>query len=206
MVGTLTPSGSGDIGRRPTKAELERALADVAIVPITHMAAAIDDVLARFRQTHCNGGALFAAFEIGAEPALDWYVARGQLHLDGILARLLVHPAIRAGLPDLRIDTAVPLPDIGLEPRDGLEIDGLLARALYHGGAYWHATGSGMPEKTLALRFCDALFELRFDEIAVYTSGKAWTDWFYDIAWDETFVVLDKRCRRLFLLAVTDTD
>lgn len=206
MVGTAGPSGLGNTGQRPTKAELERALADVAIVPIAHRAAAIDDVLARFRQTHCNGGALFAAFEIGAEPALDWYIARSQLHLDDILARLLAHPAVRASLPDLRIDPASALSDIGLEPRDGLEIDGLLARALYHGGAYWHATGSGMSEKTLALRFCDALFDLRFDEIAIYVSGKAWTDWFYDIAWDETFVVLDKRYRRLFLLAVTDTD
>lgn len=205
MMGAAEPSGPGNIGRRPTQAELDQALTDVAITPIPHAAPAIDEVLARFRQTYCNGNALFAAFEIGAEPALDWHIGRNQLHLDTILARLLVHPAIRAGLPDLIIDPS-PLPDIEFELHDSLEVDTLLARALYHGGAYWHATGSGMPEKALALRFCDALFELRFDEIAFYTSSTAWTDWFYDIAWDKTFVVLDKRHRRLFLLAVTDTD
>ncbi|QEN89941.1 hypothetical protein FZC33_28125 [Labrys sp. KNU-23] len=205
MADTPEPSGSGSAGRRPTKAELDQALAHVAIAPITHAAPVIDELLARFRQTHCNAGALFAAFEIGAEPALDWYIGRNRLHRDDVLARLLVHPAIRAGLPDLKIDPS-PLPDIEFEPHDGQEMEALLARILYHGGAYWHATGSGMPEKALALRFCDALFGLRFDEIAFHTSDTAWTDWFHDIAWDKTFVVLDKRHRRLFLLAVTDTD
>lgn len=82
----------------------------------------------------------------------------------------------------------------------------MLAKLLYHGGAYWHRRGTGEEEKRLALDFCQALFESRYAEISALVGYDPWTGWFRDVAWDYTLVLFDKRHARLSLLAVADAD
>ena len=46
----------------------------------------------------------------------------------------------------------------------------------------------------------------RFDDILVYETRRAWSPFFHDVAWDFSWVVVDKRERLLHLLCATDTD
>jgi hypothetical protein len=84
-------------------------------------------------------------------------------------------------------------------------LDGSLASSLYH-GALITEKRDGKKEKELALALCNAMFDLRFGEVNRYTSPEMWTPWFYGIEWDSSDVILDRRLRRLWLIAITDTD
>jgi hypothetical protein len=180
-----------------------RALASLDLRRITLPEKPFTELLERLRATHSNGGAHIVAFDVGPNLTVDWYASRNRWAFDGVIDFLLIHPTIRAALPELEI------PDecrSGLTLESPLLIDGRIAQALYAGGAYHSATGDGHKEKQLALRVCDAMFGLRFSEVEYDVSYSAWTPWFHGIAWDLTFLVFDKRMRRLWLMVITDTD
>ena len=50
------------------------------------------------------------------------------------------------------------------------------------------------------------LLEGRFSEVLVYANHAPWTDFFFDIAWDRTWLMVDKRERLVHVLCATDTD
>ena len=164
-----------------------------------------DKFLARVRDSHDNGGAYLHAFEVAPDPVFDWFASRNRLWDDRLLDWLVLHSTIVDMFPELRIP-AVPKEAKGFRGFDPFLFDGALASLLYHGGAYSKASGSGREEKQLALEVCDAMFGLRYGEITCNMNYDAWTPWFKGIAWDLTAVVFDRRLRKLWMLAVTDTD
>jgi hypothetical protein len=87
-----------------------------------------------------------------------------------------------------------------------LTLDGEIAQALVQGGAYKKFSGTAREAKDLGGRFCYALFGDRFTEIQIYKTYKAWSRWFHGVAWDVTWLALDKRFMKVWLLCVTDTD
>jgi hypothetical protein len=74
------------------------------------------------------------------------------------------------------------------------------------GGAYERFEGATREAKNLGARFCDALFGDRFIEVEVFRSFAAWSPWFYDVAWDRTWIIIDKRQQLVSLMCRTDTD
>jgi hypothetical protein len=56
------------------------------------------------------------------------------------------------------------------------------------------------------LAFVDALVGERHNDFKSYRSHQAWAPWFYNIAWDVTWVLIDARNAAVSLLCVTDTD
>lgn len=46
----------------------------------------------------------------------------------------------------------------------------------------------------------------RYEDIIVFESHAPWTDWFYDVAWDVTWMVLDSKECKMWLICATDTD
>ena len=65
-------------------------------------------VLERLRDTHVNGGALFASFDVGPNKDFDWFASREQLSIFGILRLLLDRAEIREAMPSLEIEPARP--------------------------------------------------------------------------------------------------
>jgi hypothetical protein len=189
--------------KKPSVEDVKRALTSLDLRRITLPEKPFTELLERLRATHSNGGAHIVAFDVGPSLTFDWYASRNRWAFDGVIDFLLVHPGIRAALPELEI------PDecrSGLTLESAFLIDGRIAQALYAGGAYGSATGDGQKEKQLALLVCDAMFGLRFSEVEYDVSYSAWAPWFHGIAWDLTFLVFDKRMRRLWLMVITDTD
>ena len=156
-------------------------------------------------ETHVNGGAQLAAFDVGADRVFDWFASRNRLTEFGLLDNLLVQATIRQAVPDLKIPDLLPH-GAGFNLDTPFTLDGNLAHSLYNGGAYQKRPGDGRSEKELAQAVCDAMFGLRFGEVSRFTSHETWTPWFGGIAWDSTDIVFDKRVRRLWLIAITDTD
>jgi len=63
----------------------------------------LTSVLQRIRETHANGGALFASFDVGSNEIFDWFASREQLPVFGVLRQILARPGVFLALPDLQI-------------------------------------------------------------------------------------------------------
>ncbi|MBW4492872.1 MAG: hypothetical protein KME26_07250 [Oscillatoria princeps RMCB-10] len=66
--------------------------------------------------------------------------------------------------------------------------------------------GTASEAKAIGVRFCEALFGQRYDEIQMYISREAWSPWFGNVAWDVTWFGVDKRNSQIWVLCATDTD
>lgn len=173
--------------------------------------------LESLRESHSNGGALFASFFVGDSRIFDWFASRNRLSEFEVLPSLLRREKVRDRVPELQIPleptSETSSQACSIATAEGFKIespflfDGHLAQALYAGGAYGSKSRPDAKQaKQLALAVCDDLFEQRFSEISIFNNYDAWTPWFHGIAWDWTAVLFDRRTRRLSLLAVTDTD
>jgi len=189
----------------------------VGLANLKAQPASVAKTLACLRESHSNGGALFACFRVGDSRTFDWFASRNRLAEFDILPSLLRREEVRAQIPELQIpigpnseanSQACSIATVdGFKMESSVLFDGHLAQSLHAGGAY--AAKSPLDAKLakqLALAVCEDLFEQRFSEISVYINWDAWTPWFHGIAWDWTAVLFDRRKRAFSILAITDTD
>lgn len=197
----LTPDWEQEI---PSADQVQAFSTRIQLSWISVEAEPYSSCLQLLRESHVNGGAHLVAFDIAPDPIFHWFASRNRLTEHGLIDSILAHPLIRATLPDL----AIPESNVnsGLDLVNSFGLDGKLAASLHYGGAYWSREGNGRAANQLALEVCDAMFDRRFAEISVYESYSAWTPWFFEVAWDSTTVILDRRLRRLWILVITDTD
>ncbi|MCA9317198.1 MAG: hypothetical protein KDB73_17045 [Planctomycetes bacterium] len=119
---------------------------------------------------------------------------------------ILSYPAVTE-----RLAAVLDHPDLSLlvkfEEVSPLALDGLLAAQLVDGGAY--SSPRDYPQKRakeLGAGFCRTLFGERYEDVQVAHADFAWSRWFFDIAWDRTWVISDKREQRVTVLCTSDTD
>ena len=198
----LEPIWSQD---KPTDSDVESMWCELEIAREFLQHPAVNDVLHSLRDTHTNGGAEFAQFRISAHPAFHWFGSRNRLWEMQFFERFLSSDAVVSSLPELQIDPA-NLSDPGFQWGNSLTLDGEIAWLLASGGAYGRFSGTAREAKNLGARFCDALFGDRFVEIQVHSSHEPWSPWFHGIAWDSTWLGLDKRLSKVWMLCATDTD
>ena len=189
----------------PSAAEIEQMWRNLrfTLEPMQHPA--IDELLRHLRNTHVNGGAEFACFRLSESPALHWFGSRNRLDEINFFDRFLSLPVVDKALPALKLSES-RISDTGFDWGNTLTFDGELALTLVNGGAYHKFNGSARAAKEIGARFCDALFGDRFMEVQMYKSHAPFTKWFYDVAWDVTWLGFDKREIKVWLLCVTDTD
>ena len=166
---------------------------------------AVDDLLEALRTIYANGKAAFVSFFIDPHPILDYFAARDQLDEQQFWTKILSSPLLLDHLPWLGAGYAGSLDERFL-PLSPYYFDGDLAQTLMKGGAYRRFSGMAAEAKELGLRFCADVFDNRFDEVLLRKSKDAWAEWFMVGPWDNTWLGLDRRARRLWLLCATDTD
>jgi hypothetical protein len=187
----------------PALEEIRNTLNSTVILPVEIENPVLQEFLARLRKNHANGEAHLFCFEFGPSEVYDFYTGRNRWSFDAHIDLLLEHPTILPQLAGIRVTAPV---NSGLGSENSFLLDGHFAALLYSGGAYTHPQGDGREEKEFAINVCKEMFGLRYGEVSVDKSGMAWTPWFYNIAWDMTIVVFDKRLRCMWLFAITDTD
>ena len=154
------------------------------------------------RSTHVNGGALLYCFRIGEDFCFDWFAARNRL--PEIFYAFLNLPTVLNAAPELLADATDP--EVSQKWGMPFVLEGELTATLVSGGAYEKFAGTACEAKALAKDFCSAVFANRYDDVEIYSTCKPWSSWFFDVAWDGTYAILDKRNRQLWLLAITDMD
>lgn len=196
-----------DPQQRPPTAERIANLAQFLTISREDLQSdAIDELLSTMGYIFANGGAQFASFLITEQPDLAYFAARDQLDEISFWHTVLQMPAVLDELPWL----GDVYPGKGnrsrFEPLSTFYLDGDVAQALVRGGAYIRFPGTAEEAKQLSWRFCSAVFGNRFDEVITRSSRTAWASWFMGLAWDYTWLGLDRRDRRLWILCATDTD
>jgi len=181
---------------KPTWDEANAMATNIDLVKVVLPTHPFDEFVESLNKSHTNGGVQLAAFDVGPDPVFDWFASRNRLWEFDVMDALLVRPTIRQALPELKIPDSFA-ESAGFGMASAFTLDGALADALFRGGAYHQQKGDGKKEKELAMAVCDAMFGLRFGEVYRYTSSAMWTPYFYGI---------DRRLRRLWLIAITDTD
>ena len=167
-------------------------------------APALDELLAAFRTMNRFGGAEFAMFSFRSDPVIHWFVSRGIFNEINFFEHLFSSPALRSAQPYLKPRKS--LSSLKWRWTDPYFLADEFAQALKAGGAYENFPGSDIEAKTLGEQVCDALFGDRYEDIHICTTGDPWGGWFRGIAWDWTWVGVDKARRKIWLLCLTDTD
>jgi hypothetical protein len=179
--------------------------AELSFTPVPYTEAAIDEVLALLRKARVNGDAFMRCFTVSAHQTFDWFASRNRLEEIDFFSHFLTNAAVVATLPEMVIDPG-QLATTKFSRRSAFTLDGEIAELLVSGGAYEQFEGSPAQAKAIGSRFCHAIFGERYTEVESYHTADPWSNWFFGIAWDETYVLLDKGSRKVWLLCTTDTD
>jgi hypothetical protein len=183
----------------PTVEHIQTMWQDLEIVAEPIILHACQSYLEAICTTHVNGGAVLGQFLLKGDATLQWYASRHRLEDINFFSEFVSSRAV--------IDALEPLRQaVEIEWGNAFTLDGDLGFTLFQGGAYERFAGTSRQAKELGARVCDELFGDRFDEISVYKSSLAWSDWFYDVAWDVTWFIIDHRNCRIWMLCLTDTD
>ncbi|MDX8053498.1 hypothetical protein SK571_29355 [Lentzea sp. BCCO 10_0798] len=168
---------------------------------------ALDRYLEQVAAAYVNGGYLLSRWRaVEYSDTTTWYTARRQIDGYGLLRTFFGNEVVREGLAPLQL---APDPDISSleEPLAAtLSLDGMLAWVLVNGGAHKAYEGPAREAKALAVTATEALTQNRFEDFHVHVSRDAWTPWFYDVAWDHTYVLTDLANAEITVLCITDTD
>lgn len=189
----------------PSAQVVEALTADLTIAYEESEVEAVEALLSAMRQVFANGRAQYASFLIGPSPALDYFAVCDRLDEIHFWERMLRSLAVVDHLPWLG-ETYFDIKDVTFDPLSAYYLDGDLALTLVKGGAYLRFPGTAEEAKDLGLGFCAGVFDNRFDELILRKSKVAWANWFFVTPWDNTWLGLDRRHRRFWILCSTDTD
>ena len=155
------------------------------------------------QQTHTNGGALIWVFKNEeTQKILQDY----KIHLSDqrMLTEFLQSVSIREALPELSAGENMTVPQT--MRLNFFELEGSLIHLLVNGGAYWNWEIQEQKARAVARGFVDLIGAGNRSHILGYRFYEAWTNWFYGIAWDATFVACNLATQKWWLVCVTDTD
>lgn len=166
----------------------------------------VEDLLHALGRIYSHGSVVLRSFRAANQPAFDHALRHDNRSIDQLFGAFLTRPSVVAALPELEI--ALPLerpPQFRWMSPFGVEGD--LTHMLLAGGAYERFRGTVGAARALSRNFMEAVFGENLHRVGwAGDSPTPWTPWFYDIAWDATFVLQDQRAKRFVLLCATDTD
>ena len=163
---------------------------------------AINAFLSEVSRQLVNGGCLLYRFD-DLDPSLFNFAQPGGL--SRLLQQFLNDPTVRKALADVNLDSAKAIPPphriLG-----SFEFEGALTEILLGGGAYVSGLSSKDDARGMSRAFVEAMLEQRRRGAPVFALEGAWTSWFYDVAWDASYVIIDPSARAWWILLMTDTD
>lgn len=164
---------------------------------------AVDRVKETISNTHINGGIVIECFQINNRDVLSWPALKD--NFEDYFATILTSDDFRKSVPELKIGSQLEC-ETNFNFLSSFALDGMIASVIYNGGAYKAFDGTPREAKILAQELCNSIFGDRYPDVQVYVSNKPWSPWFYDVAWEYTWFILDTKLKRLWLICITDTD
>ncbi len=161
----------------------------------------LEAYLAALRPLYANGRVLLRCFQPTDTVAFHSASRHDLRGFDHLLSAFLCAPTVQIFLSELHIPSPLKLPDYYYY--SAYELEGALIMTLVQGGAYKRFAGAEDEARRLSRDFVTAIGH---EHAQVFKILGAWTDWFCDVAWDSSFVILDAQRMRWWILCMTDTD
>jgi len=162
----------------------------------------VDRVKETISNTHINGGMIIECFQINN---VELLTPNMDETFGSYLAKILTSYDIKTSIPDLNIGEQLDCVT-NFNPIDPFILDGSIASVIFSGGAYEDFYGSPRDAKNLAQELCEFIFEDRVLGIEVFHTNTPWCSWFFDVAWDHTWLIFDSSLNKIWLICITDTD
>ncbi len=160
-------------------------------------------VIEALENTHVNGGARVAQFQVDSEGAVFWFLSRNRLDEMRFFDRFFCASPVIQAFPEI----STPNPRVSEFKMEGCFVAiGHLAQILSNGGAYKNLMGRDSETWRLALEFAEGAFGGRFSTTMAWVNWSAWSPYFFDVAWDATLFFFDKTEGVMTVLTITDTD
>ena len=165
---------------------------------------AIEKILNTFKEQNLNGGAIISCFKVHNENLFK-EIPHLKDGYDHFFRRIVNSLDIIHNLEELKIHTSEKY-KFHFEEHLAVMLDGSIAAQILWGGAYETFKERPVIAKQLAVNVCQYMFQDRYEDIKVFESYRPWTDWFCNVAWDITWMVLDSREQKMWFICATDTD
>ncbi|QDT29477.1 hypothetical protein Enr10x_48320 [Gimesia panareensis] len=165
----------------------------------------IERLLSTIRKTHVNGGVILKCFEADDRSLFrkrifilsNQFESRFQTFLQTVSDSNLLE----------EFDLEFPLDPLPtFSPIVPLALEGELTHTILSGGAYERFRGSVDEARKLTRDFMASILENQWLSASAFKSDTPWSNWFYDVAWDATYLIFDDKKARIWLLCITDTD
>jgi hypothetical protein len=191
--------------KRPTTKKINNMWSNMQFQPLQFENEMVTTTLTKMRQTLSDENCLFKTYEIPQNLIFDWYASRSRWDEIDFFNKFLTSPEVLNELfgSTVRVNNDRVHQFSWVDP---LTLDGEVARILVAGSVYLDFEGTPIQAKELGLQFCQGLFQERYLEMQVYKFHEAWSDWFFEIGSNGTFIIIDKRHRLVHMLCYTDTD
>lgn len=157
-------------------------------------------------QIYLNGSVEFSTFAMPVHPTFDWYGSRHAWHEMGFFQHFWSAPSVKQAFPfELKPDIDVSAAGVFVRI-DPATLGETLASTLIAGGAYQTHTAGPLDAKAKGEAAANELIGAGGDQVRVYACQLPWCDFFWDVLWDFTWVMIDLKARRIHLLCTTDSD
>lgn len=125
--------------------------------------------------------------------------------LEEFIKKFLLSPDIIHLMPELNIKNSLK-ENIYVKYLSSLIFDGDLAIRILLGGAYKEFNGNPSDAKKIGQKLSNEIIGDRYTDITIFTTDDAFTDWYFGVAWDTTWIIFDKGKSKVWIICMTDTD
>lgn len=166
---------------------------------------AVEQFLDEIKTLYANGKVEHSVFTLPSHPVLDWYLNRNQFHEVGFFEKFWRNQGAREAFPH-RVHDINFFDSKIFSFCSPFLLGGKLAWMLSSGGAYHQFPRGGIEAKRIGEEAAFELLGFNYDHAYTFECGIAWSEFFHDVAWDHTFIIIDKQKRIIHTLLATDTD
>ena len=188
-------------GNIPSKEELKNLWENLNLEKINNWTKYTNTLIDSINDYYSNGGIKINKYKILGSNPIHYYLLKDKNFVENIYKNKLL-------LEDrnyLKLDGELPKLKIIEHWTDIYTLAGDLARIMGYGGAYKKAISSNIAWK-IAIEFVENELENRFEEFDVYMVKIENAKWFYDVAWDYSFIITDNKKHEIIFMDITDTD
>ena len=196
---------------KPNFIERKLIWKSVRLFPLSDFGEATKLFMEKLSETHCNGGVQIHKYKIERNEHFEWFAERNLLGEISFVKNIITH----ADLTNYRKDLEIKIDKLTFRKfsevrrywgdSDIFTLPGELARVLAQGGAYKKTHPYLAWE--LAKNFIEEAYQNRFDEVISFdTEIIPVSEWFYNVAWDYSKILFDKRNYEIMFIDITDTD
>jgi len=189
---------SGDV---PSKETMENSWNNLKLEKINNWTESTNILKNEIKKLYLNGGIEINRYKIIENNPINYFIFKDRCFVENIYK----NDAILTGMAYLKFTDKSPKIIEKEFYTDIYLLAGYLAQIMGYGGAYT----KGIPQKDswrIATEFVENEFGNRFEEINFYSVGIINADWFYDVAWDYSYILADTTNNEIMFMDITDTD